>query len=195
MSQIIKPLTSSGPIPPIIPTEFDTQDGNAVPDNNILLVYAYDTSENNDNGIETKGGIAGGDPPGTGATNEVDIYLTNRLTGTVTTVGATTSPIVTFTPSVIGTYAIECRIAAYNTTGSLGAGYSVFGTARFDGVNSNLCGTPDKIVNEEGAMSAANVTMTVSGANILINGLGYQLLGVDQSINWSAVGLYTFVGV
>ncbi len=67
----------------------------------------------------------------------------------------------------------------------------MFGTARFDGVNSNLCGTPDKIVNEEGGMSAANVTMTVSGANILINGVGYAA----QEINWSLVGLYTFIGV
>jgi hypothetical protein len=52
-------------------------------------------------------------------------------------------------------------------------------------------GTPDKITNEEGAMSSANVTMTVSGANVLINGEGYAA----QTINWSAVGLYTFVGV
>lgn len=191
MSQIFKTLTSGGPIPPVIPTEFDTQDGNAVPAANILIIDAFDNRENNNNGIETKGGVAAGDPPGTGAPNEVSIYLTNRLQGTITTTGLQTLPFITFTPTVIGTYAIEVRVAAYNTTASLGAGYSVFGTARFDGVNSTICGTPDKITNEEGAMSAANVTMTVSGANILVNGVGYAA----NDINWSAVGLYTFVGV
>lgn len=189
MSQIYKTLTSGGPIPPVIPTSFVTQNGTAVPAANILIVNANDSTENNANGIITKGGIVG-----TGTANEVDVVITNRIQGTTTTVGVATSAIITFIPAIIGTYAIECRVAAYNTTSSEGAGYSIFGTARFDGVNSNLCGTPDKIVNEEGTMAApppgANCTMTVSGANILINGVGYA----GQTINWSAVGLYTFVG-
>ena len=189
MSQIFKP-SQGGVTPPSVPQTFTTQDGNAVPSANILLVNAYDSTENNDNGITTKGGAAAGDPPGTGAVNEMDIYLTNRLQGVVTTVGAVTSAIITFTPTVAGTYAIETRISAFNTTSTLGAGYSVFGTARFDGVNSNLCGTADRIVNEEGAMSSANVTFTVSGADILINAVGYAA----QTINWSAVSLYTYVG-
>lgn len=112
------------------------------------------------------------------------------MQGSVSTSGLLTTPIITFTPTVVGTYAIECRVAAYNTTSLLGAGYSIFASARFDGVNSNLCGTMDRIVNEEGAMSSANVTFTVSGANILINAVGYA--AVD--INWNAVGLYTYVG-
>ena len=189
MSQIFKPSTG-GVTPPSVPQTFTTQDGNAVPSANILLVNAYDSEENDPNGITTKGGAAAGDPPGTGVSNEMDIYLTNRLQGTVTTVGAVTSPIITFTPTLVGTYAIEVRISAFNTTATLGAGYSLFGTARFDGANSTLCGTVDKIVNEEGAMSSANTTMTVSGADILFNGVGYAA----QTINWSAVGLYTYVG-
>lgn len=122
--------------------------------------------------------------------NNLYVELTNRLQGTATTSGLATSNIITFTPTVVGTYAIEVRVAAYNTTASLGGGYSIFGTVRFDGANSNLCGTPDKIVNEEGAMSAANSNITVSGANVLVSGTGYAA----NDINWSAVGLYTFVG-
>ncbi len=184
MSQIYK-SSASGPSPPDVPTSFVTQNGTAVPAANILLVNANDSVENNNNGIITKGGVVG-----TGTANELDIIITNRLQGTASTSGVATSTIVTFTPTVIGTYAIECRVAAYNTTSLLGGGYSIFGTVRFDGVNSNLCGTPDKIINEEGAMSSANTTLTVSGANILISGVGYAA----QTINWLAVGLYTFVG-
>ncbi len=181
MSQIYKSLTS-GPVPPAVPTSFVTDvNSPAIPVANILDVFGNDTTVNNVNGIQTDG---------SSGSNILTIQLTNRLQGTVTTVGAVTSALVTFTPTVIGTYAIEFRVGAYNTTSTLGAGYSVFGSARFDGVNSNLCGTADRIVNEEGLMSSANVTFTVSGANILLNAVGYAA----QTINWSAVGLYTFVG-
>ena len=61
---------------------------------------------------------------------------------------------------------------------------------RFDGVNSTLTGIADVIDNEEGAMSAANTTVSVAGAVVSFNGVGYAL----QTINWSSVGLYTFVG-
>lgn len=185
MSQIIKNL-ASGPVPPTVPTSFVTDSGTAVPAANILLVYGNDSIENNANGIITKGGVVG-----TGTANELDIIITNRIQGTTSTIGAVTSAMITYPLTVIGTYAIECRVGAYNTTSSIGAGYSIFGTARYDGVNANLVGTPDKITNEEGAMSAANVTMTIAGSNVLINGVGYAA----NTINWSGVALYTFVGV
>jgi hypothetical protein len=156
--------------------------GPVSPTANNINILGDDSTVNNTNGITVIG---------TPGTSTETVTLTNRIQGTVTTVGATTSPIITFTPTVIGTYSFEVRIAAYNTTASLGAAYSIFGSARFDGVNSNLIDIVDKITNEEGAMSAANATFTVSGANILINGVGYAA----QTINWGAVGLYTFVGV
>ena len=194
MSQAGIISTTTGPVPPTVPTSFTTQNGTAVPLANILLVKADDSTENNANGIITKGGVVG-----TGTSNEVDVIITNRLQGTVQTVGAATQPIITLTPTVVGTYAIEARVAAFNTTSTEGAGYSVFGTFRWSaaaGGTATLCGTPDKIVNEEGTMATtspngANCTMTVSGGSVLINGVGYA----GQTINWSAVGLYTFVGV
>ena len=177
--------TTAGSLPPIVPTSFTTQNGTAVPAANILVINADDSRENNENGIITKGGVVG-----TGTANEVDVIITNRMTGNVTTVGLVTSPIITFTPTVIGTYTIECRVAAYNTTSLLGSGYSIFQAIRFDGVNSNTCGLVDRIENEEGAMSSANVIITIVGANLIINAVGYAA----QTINWTAVGLYTFVG-
>lgn len=180
MSQAGTISSSGGSVPPTVATSYVADVGIAVPAANILNVLGNDSTANNNNGISTLG-----------SGNTLTALLTNRLQGTAITSGVATSTMITFTPTTIGTYAIECRISAYNTTSLLGAGYSIFGTARFDGVSCNLCGTPDKIINEEGAMSSANVTMTVSGANILINGVGYALV----TINWSGVGLYTFVGV
>lgn len=182
MSQAGINNTSSGPVPPVVPTTFVTDvNSPAIPAANILNVYGNDTTANNANGIYTDG---------SSGSNTLTVYITNRFQGTVTTTGAVTSAMITFVPTVVGTYTIECRIAAYNTTSLLGAGYSLFGSVRYDGVNSNICGLVDRIVNEEGAMSSANATLTVSGANILINGVGYAA----QTINWSAVALYTYVG-
>ena len=186
MSQIYKNMVSGGPIPPIIPTSFETQDGTAVPAANILIVNGFDSTENNDNGIITKGGVVG-----TGTANEVDIVITNRVQGTATTIGAATSTIITFTPTVIGTYTFEFRVSAYNSTSSLGAGTSLFGAIRFDGVNSNVCDLFDEINNDEGAMSATDIAVSSAGASMLLQATGYAA----QTINWAAVGLYTFVGV
>jgi len=128
---------------------------------------------------------------GTGTANEVDIVITNRVQGSATTIGAATSTIITFTPTVIGTYAFEFRLAAYNTTSLLGSGASLFGAIRFDGVNSNVCDLFDEINNDEGAMTGTNLAVISSGASMLLQVTGYAA----QTINWSAVGLYTFVGV
>jgi|SRR5947207_282250 len=186
MSQAGIISTSGGPPPPAVPTDFVTDNGTAVPALNILLVNGKDSTENNANGIITKGGVVG-----TGTSNEMDIVLTNRLQGSTTTVGAASADIITFTPTVVGTYSLEYRTAAYNTTSLLGAGYSFFGAIRFDGVNSNICDAFDEINNEEGAMTASDLSMAVAGANVILRATGYAA----QTINWSSVGLYTFIGV
>jgi len=186
MSQAGIVSTSIGPVPPAVPTSFVTDNGTAVPALNILLVKGNDSTENNNNGILTKGGVVG-----TGTSNELDVILTNRLQGSTTTIGAVTGDIITFTPTVIGTYALEYRTAAYNTTSLLGAGYSFFGAIRYDGVNSNICDAFDEINNEEGTMVNDDLAVVVSGANVILRATGYAA----QTINWSSVGLYTFIGV
>ena len=157
--------------------------GGAVPPTaNNIFVLGGSSSVNNNNGITTVGNAG---------TSTETFTLTNRLQGSGTTVGTGTSDIITFIPTVVGTYSIEFRVAAYNTTSLLGAGYSLFGAVRFDGINSNLCDLFDPIDNEEGTMSNTNLDVVVSGASIILRAGGYAL----QTINWSAVGLYTFIGV
>lgn len=182
MSQILQNL-ASGPVPPAVATSYVTDDGTAIPAANILNVNGVDSTENNNNGILTRA-----NPD---LSDNLEIVVTNRLQGITSTSGAASSTIISFTPTVIGTYSIEYRIAAYNETSLLGAGYSLFGAIRFDGVNSTICDTFDEIVNEEGDMDNLDIAVSVAGANVLLNGTGYAL----QEINWSAVGLYTFIGV
>lgn len=185
MSQAGVISTQTGPPPPTVPTSFITDNGTAVPALNILLVKGNDSTENNNNGVLTKGGVVG-----TGTSNEMDIILTNRLQGSGTTSSTGTADIITFTPTVVGTYSLEYRTAAYNTTSLLGSGYSFFGAIRFDGVNSNICDAFDEINNEEGAMTSVDLAVVVSGSSVILRATGY----LAQTINWGSVGLYTFIG-
>jgi len=183
MSQFYIGVTA-GSIPPAVPMQFTADDATVgVPVANNYNILSRDTTDDNSNGIQTTV-----DPNGS---DSHYIELTNRVQGTATTVGASTGDIITFTPSVVGTYAFEFRIAAYNTTSSLGAGASVFGAIRFDGVNTNICDLFDEINNDEGAMSGTDLAVVASGASMILRATGYAA----QTINWGAVGLYTFVGV
>ena len=183
MSQAGIISTTSGPIPPTVATTYVTDvNSPAIPAANVLNVLGNDTTVNNDNGVRTDG---------SSGSNTLTVQLTNRLQGSGSTVGAVTADIVTFTPTVVGTYCLEFRTSAYNTTSTLGAGYNVFGAIRFDGVNCNVCGSADTIDNEEGAMTACDIDIVVSGANAILRVTGYAA----QTINWGAVGLYTFRGV
>lgn len=193
MSQIFKASASISPLPPAVPTSFNTQDGNAVPSGNILLVNAYDSTEDNDNGITTKGGIAAGDPPGSGAVNEMDIYLTNRATGTVSTADATPTTALTFdlaSAGLDGVYMIEGTVVAYDVTDSAGGAYTfVSGAITIGGVGTEI-GTEFKDVLEQPAMATADFTVTVVGNDLIVTVIGI----LAKNINWNVSINYRFVG-
>lgn len=187
MSQIYKPLTSSGPIPGNIVTQVNTQDGNAVPTANILLLNAYDTTQNNDNGIETKGGVNGGDPPGTGSTNETDVYLTNRTTGTVTTTDDTLTTIITFPlGGVSGTFYFYGNVQAFNASNPASGAYSYSGGFRTNGLTATELGTELHDEFEDPILVNSDIFITASGNNVLL-----QVQGIPAtSINWNALMEY-----
>lgn len=189
MSQFFIGVTA-GALPPVVPTTFQEQIGNAIPDTNVLIVDAFDSTENNNNGIITRGGAAAGDPPGTGVGNEVSIYITNRTQDIVTTADATLTTITTFTPVATGNYAFDFYVSAFNTTGNLGAAYRVFVGFSFVGGVATKLNLEDKIVNEQAGMAGCNVTAASGGATFLL-----QVTGIAATtINWNAVGTYVFVG-
>lgn len=177
--------TSSGPVPPSVPTSFVTQNGTAVPLANILIVHGIQSNENNDNGITAKGGVVG-----TGTSNEVDIVLTNRQTGTATTTNATPTVVLTFAlGSTPGVYTIEGNLIAFDITDTAGASYSFTSGVRTSGVSGTEIGTEFKDLFEEPAMATADFTITVSGNNLIVTLLGIA----GKTIDWNCYITYRFI--
>lgn len=167
MSQIIK-NKASGPIPPVIATSYVSDDGTAVPALNILNVLGGP-------GIETYV-----DP---NLSNNLYISLKDSCTDTATTIGAVSTDIVCLdlgtTP---GTFMVTTQVSAYTTAGgTLGAGYFITAAVRTTGLAGTVIGTPDKLVFEEGALSAGNATLGVSGNNLIITVTGTS----GYTINWT----------
>ena len=170
---------------PVVPTSFDTDDGTAVPAGNILIISGTDSSENNDNGIIVKGGT-----PQTAAVNEVDVVLTNRATGTVSTANATPTVVLTFALGATpGVYFFEGYVTAFDVTDTAGGAYSFVSGARTTGVVGTEIGTEMKDVLEEAAMASADFAITVSANNLVVTVTGIAA----KSINWNCYLTYRFV--
>lgn len=165
---------------PHIATQYVEDDGSiAIPAGNILNVLSNETSQNNDHGIQTRG-----------SGNTVTIYLTNRITGTVTTANATPTTAVTLalgaTPAV---FVIEGNTTAFDATDVAGGSYTFAGAARTDGASATLFGSEFINQFEEAAMGPSNVVLTSSGNSILV-----QVVGIAATtIRWSTILTYRMV--
>lgn len=178
MSQIFGSVSGS----PSVATSYVTDNGTATPAANILNILGVDSTDNNNNGISTAA---------PGSSNTVTVILTNRLQGEDSTVGAVNGDIVTFPLGAsAGTFTFDINISAFNSSTPLAAGYKIFGTVRTTGAAATLIGTPDKVVHEEGALSAANADLVVSGNSAIIRVLGVAGL----TINWGATATYVYRG-
>ena len=168
---------------PSVPTSFVTDvNSPAVPAANVLNVLGGTTFINDDDGILTDG---------SSGSNTLTVFLTNRISNTVTTTDATpTNLSVNGLGASANVYNFEVNVAAYNTTDATGAGFSVFGTIRTDGAAATLINTSDVIKNTEGTMSGTDVSLSVSGNNVLIIVTGLAA----KTINWKGITTYTVVG-
>ncbi len=174
--------TTSGPVPPTVPTSFVTDiNSPSIPIANVENVIGGTVTTNNVKGIQTDG---------SSGSNTLTIQLTNRIQGTVTTTNATPTVLTTFALGATpGVYNFDIQIAGYDLTDTAGVGYFISGSIRTTGAAAVLVGTPDKITNEEAATTAADANLVVSGNNAIV-----QVTGIAaKTIDWNALSQYIFV--
>ncbi len=167
--------TSSGPVPPTVATSYVTDNGTAIPAVNILNV----------NGVD--GVITYANPNGS---NNLVIALQNSSVDQTQTIGGVTSDITTVALTLPGTYTFESRVAAWESTGPNGAGFSINGVVRSNGVTATLIGDSDGFTHQDVALDDTDVNLIVSGNNAIIRVLGQA----GFTVNWGALTVYVFRG-
>lgn len=173
-------LSSGGGGDPI--NEIDTQLGNATPILSIIIMNGINSGENNDNGIITKGGVVG-----TGVQNEVDVVITNRLTGTLITANATLTTIITL-PLIApaGSFYVYGNVQAYSVTSVASATFSYSGGFRTTGAAATELGIEIHDEFKEPALATADILLSASGNNAILEVQGV----VGNNIKWTALMEY-----
>lgn len=176
--------TSSGPVPPAVPTTFITNvNSPSVPIANIEQIKGGTTTTNNTNGIQTDG---------SSGSNLLTVQLTNRVFGSLTTSDASTQTLVSLNLGATpGVYAVFGEVAAFISASSSGATYYFQGGAKTDGVTTTVIGGEFTSFQEDTAFSVSTsfVDLTSSGNAVVINVTGI----LSTSINW--VSLMNYIKV
>jgi hypothetical protein len=170
MSQIYKTTSST----PSVATSYVSDAGTAVPVANILNVLGA-------NGVSTSG-----------SGNTLTISLSNACEATGQTVGAVTTNITCISIGTTpGTFSFRINVSGYVTVGADagdGIGYFFAGVVRTDGATATLIGVPDKFGFEDVSLLGADVSISVSVNNLII-----QVTGIaGNTIEWSALTNGTF---
>lgn len=158
---------------PAVPTTFTTNAGNATPALNVLNV------------------LGAGEITTSGAGNTITITTTDpSVSGTVNTIGAVTGDVITFPCGAVpGVYTFDVKVAAFESTTPLGAGYGIIASVRTTGAAAVLM--PNQAIDEmeEGALVAGACVVTVGGNNMIVRVTGTVAL----TVHWKAVAEYTFI--
>lgn len=110
--------------------------------------------------------------------------MTNRQTGTVTTVNTTVTTIITFPMGATpGTFYVFGNIQAFNSSTPASAAYSFSGGYRTDGATGTELGTEFHDTFQDAALTASDIFLSTSGNNIIVQVQGVGVL----SINWNAI--------
>ncbi len=166
---------------PAVPTSFTANDSTiAIPILNNLNVFAAESNENNDNGIDTHA-----------TAGTMHVLLTNRVTNGISTIDAAPTVGLTFALGASpGVYYINGDIAVFDTTDNAGAAYSFTWGVRTDGSTATTIGTNTGDIFEEVALSAATFALSVSGNDLVVTVTGIAA----TDINWNIYLNYRFVG-
>jgi len=173
--------TSSGPVPPDVPTTFVTDvNSPAIPAANILNVLGSDTTVNNANGIRTDG---------SSGSNTLTVQLTNRTRVIATTSDGAgqTQTVTIFTPAVSTGITFVVSITGYDSANNEVTGGELVGIARRSG------GGVTVVVGTNDTFSESDAGLVTTDWNIVTDGtlIQVQFVGVaGRSIAWSAVFIY-----
>ena len=169
------------PVLPDVETLTGDSGGAVGPTAGNIDIFGVDSGVNNVEGITTVG---------TPGSSLLEVTLTNRVTGTLTTTDASLQTLLTFPlGGTAGTYLFDYRIVGYNTTDSISTTIQSFNAVRTTGAAASQLSAVPSILLEEGAMEDVIITATVTGNNAIIrvNGLA------GKTINWLVLATYTFV--
>jgi len=137
-------------------------------------------------------GGTGIDVVGNPATNTLTISDDDLVQGDVTTNNAAPTTCISFPMgATAGTYIVDGRLAAINTTDVAGGGYFFSGAFRTTGAAGVVISLDFGAEYEEAAMEPADFDLTVAGNNIILQVTGIAL----KQIKWSGEFEYQFVGV
>lgn len=160
-------------------TTFIADSGSATATGDELNILGIDSVINNDNGIMT-----------IGFGNTIDVALTNRSTGSVSTADATPTTILTFAlGATAGVYYFRGSIVAFDATDIAGGAYDFSTGMRTTGVAATELGTEYKDVFEEATMASADFNIIASGNNLIV-----QVVGIAaKTIRWNSDITFRFV--
>jgi hypothetical protein len=181
MSQIYK-SSSGGTLPPTVATSYLTENGMAVPSGNVLKVYADTTSSDFTAGITTQAS------PNLGDTLEV--VLTNRLTGTATSINGSTEQLISFAlGGSAAVFRFDFSVTGRDTGSGDGVGYTVFGSAKTDGTTATVIATPFIDNDEDSSLLTSSVSFTAASNTVNLNVTGVT----GRTINYKSVATYVVV--
>lgn len=141
--------------------------------------------------INILGGV-GIDVAGNPATNTLTISDDDLVQGTVTTNDAVATTCVSFPLGTsAGTYVIDGRLSAFNSTDVSGSGYFFSAACRTTGAAGVLVGVTFGAEFEEASIAAVDYDVSVAGNTLLI-----QVTGIaGKTIIWNGEFEYQFAGV
>lgn len=178
MSQIIK-NRSTGPVPPTVPTSFQTDSGTAIPAANIINV------------VTPGGGTQGVATSGAGNTITITVNPTD-YSGTVTTSdGAGQTQVLNVNIPIPNNSSMSLRVnvVGFDSSSSLGCGGEILATVKnISGVGS-LCGASDSTINTDNGLVGISFSVIVSGSNAQVQVKGKA----THTIDWK--GLIDIVSV
>ena len=127
---------------------------------------------------------------GTPGSNLLEVTLTNRAVGSVTTTDATATALITLPAGATpGTYQLTGYISAFESSTPAGATYSTRGGFRTTGAAVTEIGAESTTTAEEAALSACFIELVASSNNIILRVTGL----VGTTINWAAKLEFVFV--